>query len=60
MPGDAKKAVDAFYRLAALEESPLRVPLGKDSITALRRKIASLTADVDTYEYYSEDLEVDE
>ncbi|OJT07814.1 hypothetical protein TRAPUB_1297 [Trametes pubescens] len=60
IPGDAKKAVDAFYKIAALEEPPLRVPLGKDSVAALRRKIASLTADLDKYEYLSEDLEVDE
>ncbi len=58
--GDAQKGVDAFYKIASLENPPLRVPLGKDSIAMLRKKIASLTADVDNYEYLSEDLEVDE
>ncbi|KAH9849469.1 NAD-P-binding protein [Lenzites betulinus] len=59
LTGDSKKAAGAFWKIAALEDPPLRVPLGKDSINLLRKKLAFYTADLEKYEYLSEDLEVD-
>ncbi|KAI0671250.1 NAD-P-binding protein [Trametes maxima] len=57
-PGDAKKAAAAFYEIAALPESPLHVPLGKDSVTWMKQKATSLLAAAEKYEYLSEDLEL--
>ncbi|KAL7279586.1 hypothetical protein ACG7TL_005990 [Trametes sanguinea] len=57
--GDPKKAARAFYELVSLPEPPLHLPLGKDSIGGIRKKLADFTATIDKYEYFSEDLEVD-
>ncbi|OBZ73024.1 hypothetical protein A0H81_07099 [Grifola frondosa] len=56
VPGDTKKAVKVLYRLSELTDPPLRLPLGKDSVTICRDKIASFTADVDQYEPWSEGI----
>lgn len=54
--GDADKATKVIYNLALLSEPPLRLALGKDAIHYTREKIKSLTADVDAYESWSNDL----
>ena len=54
---DARRSAEAFYKVACLPDSPLHVLVGKDAINATRKKIAALTANIDTYEALSEGLE---
>ena len=54
---DAKRSAEAFYKVACLPDPPLHVLVGKDAINATRKKIAALTANIDTYEALSEGLE---
>ncbi|KAI8986257.1 NAD-P-binding protein [Trametes punicea] len=54
--GDTRKAVEAFYKMAALSEPPLHFPLGKDAIALVRKKVSELTATMEAYESWSEDL----
>lgn len=53
---DVKLAVVEVYKLSELEQPPLRLPLGKDSINIIRQQLAAITADVDKYESWSEKL----
>ena len=55
-PGDLQKAVAKIHELGSLDNPPLRLPLGKDAVQAFRAQIASVTANVDLYESWSEDL----
>ncbi|KAI0369413.1 NAD-P-binding protein [Pilatotrama ljubarskyi] len=59
-PGDTRKAVEVFYKIAALPEPPLRFPVGKDALRLIRRKLSTLEASMDQYESWSEDLLVDD
>ena len=54
---DARRSAEAFYKVACLPDPPLHVLVGKDAINATRKKIAALTANIDTYEALSEGLE---
>jgi hypothetical protein len=57
-PGDADKVTKVIYELfgGEAENLPLRIPLGKDTIQALRSQIKQLTTDGDGVEKYSDDL----
>lgn len=57
--GDPEKAVKAVLRLAELPNPPLRLPLGQDCVKMYKEKIASLVADVESYESWSDDVNVD-
>ena len=57
--GDARKGMEATYKLASLEKQPLHFPLGKDAVAAARAKTTSFLADTDKYESWSEGLERD-
>ncbi|KAM5540842.1 hypothetical protein V8D89_005486 [Ganoderma adspersum] len=54
--GDSRKAMEAVYKLASLEDPPLHIPLGKDAVGALRTKVAAIAGDADKYESWSEGL----
>ncbi|KAH9944674.1 NAD(P)-binding protein [Amylocystis lapponica] len=54
--GDPQKGVQVLYKLANLADPPLRFPLGKDSVEAIKQKSASLLAVVQQYESWSEGL----
>jgi hypothetical protein len=59
LPGDADKATKVIYDLfsdGGDEGLPLRIPLGKDSIEALRKKVGEPTTGVDKVKKYSDDL----
>ncbi|KAI9065947.1 NAD-P-binding protein [Trametes sanguinea] len=57
--GDPKKAANAYYELVALQDPPLHLPLGKECISVIRKKLTDFSAMVDEYAYLSADLEVD-
>ena len=57
--GDPMKAVEAMFKIAGLENPPLRIQLGKDSVEAAKRRVASLKTETETYELWSEDLQFD-
>ena len=54
---DAKRSAEAFYKVACVPNPLLHFVVGKDAIEAARKKIATLSADIDTYEGLSEGLE---
>ena len=54
----AEKAVEKVYELAALENPPIRFPVGKDMIVAIREEVARFTDAVETFESWSEDIRV--
>lgn len=54
--GDVDKAVQKIYELSKLENTPMRLFLGKNCLERIRAKIQRLTGDVDGYEQWSEDL----
>ena len=55
-PGDAQKAVVKIYELTELESPPLRLPLGKDAVGAIKAKLTDILTNVQEYESWSEDL----
>ncbi|KAH9929315.1 NAD-P-binding protein [Amylocystis lapponica] len=55
--GDTAKATALFYKLVALPDPPLHLPLGKDSLALIKRKTTNLLADVEKYESWSDDIE---
>ena len=57
--GDARKAMEAVYRLALLEDPPLRLPLGKGAVAAVKAHAEVLKANVEAYGSWSEDLDKD-
>ncbi|PIL34900.1 hypothetical protein GSI_02687 [Ganoderma sinense ZZ0214-1] len=54
---DTRRSAEAFYKIACVPDPPLHFVVGKDAIAIARKKIAALTADIDTYEKLSEGLE---
>lgn len=54
--GDTDKAIEKIWDLSTLTEPPLRLPLGKDSVAEIRTQLQNITADLDAYEGWSEDL----
>ena len=57
--GDPKKAVSKIWELAALENPPLRLVLGKDAFMHIRGQVESVTAEIAKYESWSGDLQED-
>ncbi|KAI0671258.1 NAD(P)-binding protein [Trametes maxima] len=55
--GDARKAVEVFYRVAGLPEPPLHFPVGKDALAEIRGKVQDLGETMDKYGGWSEGLE---
>ncbi|KAM5540770.1 hypothetical protein V8D89_005414 [Ganoderma adspersum] len=55
-PGDPRKGMETVYKLASLEQPPLRLQLGKDAVGAARAKTSAFLADTDKYESWSEGL----
>jgi hypothetical protein len=56
LPGDADKVIYDLFSDGGDEGLPLRIPLGKDSIEALRKKVGEPTTGVDKVKKYSDDL----
>ncbi|KAG2116842.1 NAD(P)-binding protein [Suillus clintonianus] len=54
--GDTEKAVVVIEKLTHLDEPPLRLPLHKLAIGAVREKAKSLIETMDRYESWSEDV----
>jgi NAD(P)-dependent dehydrogenase (short-subunit alcohol dehydrogenase family) len=50
LPGDPRKVAEAVLMVAALDEPPLRLLLGRDVLAAVREKIADLTASINHWE----------
>ncbi|KAI0775586.1 NAD-P-binding protein [Trametes elegans] len=59
-PGDTRKAVEVFYKIAGLPDPPLRFLVGKDAIALVRDKLSKMETSVNDYEFLSEDLLVDQ
>lgn len=57
--GDVYKAVEVIYRLASESEPPLHFLLGEVAHTYLKQKLATLTAEVEKYESWSQNLKKD-
>ncbi|KAH9850971.1 NAD-P-binding protein [Lenzites betulinus] len=57
--GDPAKAVRKFYELSELESPPLRLVLGKDAITFTKAKFAKLSAEIEQYASWSDDVNID-
>ncbi len=49
-PGDPQKAAEAIVQVVNSDNPPLRLVLGKYAYTKFRKKIESLTAELDTWE----------
>ena len=58
LPGDAAKLVKALYAIAGEKDTPLRVPLGEDAVSAAFWKSQSLKADAERVQKaeYAQDL----
>ena len=50
--------MELFYRVACLPDPPFRFVVGRDAISALRKKVLDLTQTMDKYETWSEGLEI--
>ena len=59
LPGDLNKGVAKIYELACLQNPPLRLPLGKDAVESVKAQLASVTAEVEKYESWSDNLALD-
>ncbi|KAJ3554936.1 hypothetical protein NM688_g2847 [Phlebia brevispora] len=60
LPNDLDKGVEKIYELSKLENPPLRLPLGKDSIGAIKAQIEEIASEVEKYESWSNELAVTE
>ena len=56
LPNDLDKGIAKIYELSKLQNPPVRLQLGKDSIQAVRTQIASVAGELDHYESWSDDL----
>lgn len=56
---DPAKGVHKIYELSQLSNPPLRLPLGPDGVKFVRDHIAELSAEVDKYASWSDNLLVD-
>ncbi|EIN06830.1 hypothetical protein PUNSTDRAFT_54196 [Punctularia strigosozonata HHB-11173 SS5] len=54
--GDTNKAVEAIWKVAALDNPSERLPLGKDSVNAIREKLEGQLKELALYESRSDDL----
>ncbi|KAI0754411.1 NAD-P-binding protein [Daedaleopsis nitida] len=55
-PGDVNKAVEVIFNFASEPDPPLHLPLGERAIGFARKKIATLSGEIDKYESWSEGL----
>lgn len=55
--GDARKAMETIYRLAALDSPPLHFPLGVDAVKDTREAAMARLADVEKYGSWSDNLQ---
>lgn len=58
--GDPAKAVAKVYELSKLPDPPMRLALGKETVSTFRDVMKGIAADVDKYESWSEDLQLDQ
>ncbi|KAJ8495799.1 hypothetical protein ONZ45_g12705 [Pleurotus djamor] len=54
--GDPKKVVEKVYEASRLEEPPMWLPLGKDSVKMILAQVLDLEKVVRQYEGWSDDL----
>jgi hypothetical protein len=54
--GNSDKAAQQFLKIVELENPPLRFPIHKDAIAAVRTKAKNLLEAADAYESWSEDV----
>ena len=54
--GDTAKAARKIYELSLLPSPPMRLAMGRDALTNIRRQIQMVTDDIDKYETWSKDL----
>ena len=57
--GDPSKGVKKIYELSSLADPPLRLALGKDAIDYIRSQQKVVTADLEKYESWSDDLKME-
>ena len=48
--------MEKVYELAYINDPPLRLALGKDALLAIRTKMATVNAEMDKFESWSDDL----
>jgi len=58
--GDVEKAIGQVLRLSRLEDPPLRLMLGKEAFPMIRDKLKDFSGELDRYESWSADLDVEE
>jgi NAD(P)-dependent dehydrogenase (short-subunit alcohol dehydrogenase family) len=56
LPGDPRKVAEAVLMVTGLDEPPLRLLLGRDVLSAVRQKIAEMTASIDEWEPVTKDV----
>ncbi len=49
-PGDPQRAAEVILEAVAMEQPPLRIPLGSYAYGRIREKLAAVAADIDTWE----------
>ncbi|KAI0629915.1 NAD-P-binding protein [Trametes polyzona] len=54
--GDPRKAAGVFYRVAALPDPPLQLPVGQEAIAMFRKMLAEFGEEITRYESLSSDL----
>jgi NAD(P)-dependent dehydrogenase (short-subunit alcohol dehydrogenase family) len=59
LPGDPAKLADAVLQLAAMDDPPLRLLLGRDVLDAFRQKVAAWSALVDEWEPVTTSMQLD-
>lgn len=52
-PGDPERAAQAIVKMTESATPPLRLPMGAIAVDAIRKKLASVAADVDAWESVS-------
>lgn len=56
---DVQKAMMKVYELSLLEEPPLRLMIGMESVSGVRAHLHRIQQDLDTYESWSSNLAED-
>jgi NAD(P)-dependent dehydrogenase (short-subunit alcohol dehydrogenase family) len=56
LPGDPRKVAEAVLKVAALDDPPLRLLLGRDVLKAVRDKLAAFSASIDEWEAVTKDV----
>ena len=54
--GNTKKAITKLYELSLLDDPPLRLPIGKDSVALIRQELQSRLALLEKYESWSDGI----